>query len=163
MNAFIISQFSYCLLVWMLHDRSVNKKINKIQERALKIAYKDSCSNFEDLLTKENIVSIHRKNLQSQLLATEIFTQRNLNPRFMKQIFVKKGTPYTLRSGRNILAPKPNTTGYGIENACSLGAKIWHTMAYSFKESERLNSFKRNIKIISFIATVDCAHYLLKM
>ena len=47
-NAFIVSQFSYCALVWMFHDRSVNKKINKIDERALRIAYKDSCSNFED-------------------------------------------------------------------------------------------------------------------
>ena len=71
MNAFVVSQFSYCPIVWMFHDRSVNKKINKIHERALRIAYKDSCSNFEELLTKANTVSIHHKNLQ--LLATEIF------------------------------------------------------------------------------------------
>ena len=52
MYAFVVSQFSYCPLVWMFHARSVNKKINKIHERALKIAYKDSCSNFEELLLK---------------------------------------------------------------------------------------------------------------
>ena len=52
MNAFIISQFSYCPLVWMFHDRSVDKKIYKIHEIALRIAYKDSCSNFEEVLTK---------------------------------------------------------------------------------------------------------------
>ena len=132
MNAFVVSQFSYCPLVWMFHDRSVNKKINKIHETALRIAYKDSCSNFQELLTKANTVSIHHKNLQ--LLATEIFkTQRNLNPRFMNQIFLEKDTPYTLRGGRNILAPKPNTTGYGLENARFLGAKIWHTMAIFLK------------------------------
>ena len=66
----------------MFHDRSVNKKINKIHERALRIVYKDSCSNFEELLTKANTVSIHNKNLQ--LLATEIFkthkeTQSKIN------------------------------------------------------------------------------------
>ena len=151
MNAFVVSQFSYCPLVWMFHDRSVDKKINKIHERALRIAYKDSRSNFEELLTKANAVSIHHKNLQ--LLATEIFkTQRNLNPRFMNQIFVEKDTPYTLRGGRNILAPKPNTTGYGIENARFLGAKIWHTMPSSLKESQTLNSFKKDIKNHQF----DC-------
>ena len=32
-------------------------------------------------------------------------------------IFNLKDAPYTLRSGRNILASQPNTTGYGIENA----------------------------------------------
>ena len=149
MSAFIISQFSYYPLVWMFHDRSVNKKINKIHERALRIAYKDSCSNFEELLTKANSVTIHHKNLQ--LLATEIFkTQRNLNPSFMNQIFMEKDTPYTLRSGRNISAPKPNTTGYGIENARFLGAKIWHTMPSSLKESHTLNNFKRDIKKYKF-------------
>ena len=86
MNAFIISKFSYCPLVWIFQDRSDNKKINKFHERALGIAYKDSCSNFEELMTKANSVTIHHKNLQ--LLATEIFkTQRNLNPSFMNQIF----------------------------------------------------------------------------
>ena len=61
MNAFIISQFSYCPLVWMFHYRSVNKKINKIHERALRIAYRDGCSNFEELVTKANSVTIHQK------------------------------------------------------------------------------------------------------
>ena len=96
MNAFIVSQFSYCPLVWMFHDRLVNKKISKVHERTLRIAYKDSCSNFEELLTKANSVTIHHKNLQ--LLATENFkTQWNLNPSFMNQIFVEKDTPYILR------------------------------------------------------------------
>ena len=45
-------------------------------------------------------------------------------PSFMNQIFEEKDTPYTIRSGRNILAPKPNTTGYGIENARFLVAKM---------------------------------------
>ena len=32
MNAFVVSQFSYCPLVWMLHDGSVDKKINYMRE-----------------------------------------------------------------------------------------------------------------------------------
>ena len=125
------------------------RKWNKIHERTLRIAHKDSCSHFKELLTKADTVSIHHKNLQ--LLATEIFkTQRSLNPSFMNQVFVEKDTPYTLNSGRNILAPKSNTTGYGIENAHFLGAKLWHTMPSSLKESETLNSFKRDFKSYSF-------------
>ena len=72
-----------------------------------------------------NTVSIHHRNLQ--LLATEIYkSQRNFNPYFMNQIFMEKDMPYILRSGRNISAPKPNTTGCGFEIVCSLGSKIWH-------------------------------------
>ena len=96
MNTFVMSQFSYCPLVWMLHDRSVNKKIKKIQERALRIAYKDGCSSSEDLSRKAESVSIHQRNIK--LLATEIFKmQSNLNPSFMKQIFVLKDIPYHRR------------------------------------------------------------------
>ena len=49
MRTFITSQFQYCPLVWMLHNKQVNKKINKIQERALRITYKDTESTFSDL------------------------------------------------------------------------------------------------------------------
>ena len=141
----------------MFHDRSVNKKINKIHERALRISYKDSCSNFEELLLKANTVSIHLKNLQ--LLAIEIFkTQKNLNPHFMNKLFEEKDTPYTLCSDRNILAPKPSRTGYGIENARFLGAKIWRTMPFSLKESQTLTSFKRGLKNHHF----DCICRLCK-
>ena len=123
MNAFVVSQFSYCPLVWIFHDSSVSKKINKIHKRVLRISYKDSCSNFEELLMKANTVSIHHKNLQ--LLAIENFkTQKNLNPSFMNKIFEEKDTPYAFRSGSNILAPKPSTTGYGIENARFLTVKM---------------------------------------
>ena len=37
MRAFITSQFQYCPLIWMFHSRQLNQKINKIQERALRI------------------------------------------------------------------------------------------------------------------------------
>ena len=35
MNAFITSHFSYCPLVWMLHSRKLNERINKIHEKIL--------------------------------------------------------------------------------------------------------------------------------
>ena len=94
---------------------------------------------------KANTVSIHNKNLQ--LLATKLFKiEKNLNPSFMNKIFEEKDIQYILCSGRNILAPKPSMTGYGFENACFLGVKIWRTMPSSIKESQTLNSFKRGIK-----------------
>ena len=129
MNIFAMSQFSYFTLIWMFHDSSVNKNIKNIHERALRIAYKDSCTSFEDLLKKAESVSIHQINLK--LLAVGVFkTQSNLNPRFMKQIFVQKDAPYHLRSCRSAFAPKPKTTGHGIESACFLGSRVWYAIFY---------------------------------
>ena len=71
MKSFITSQFSYCRLVWMFHSRGSNERINKIHERALRVVHNDYFSAFEELLLKDNSVSIHHRNLQ--VLVTEIF------------------------------------------------------------------------------------------
>ena len=96
-KAFEISQFSYYTLTWTFHDRSLNKlnnEINRIHERALGMAYKDSFSSFETLLLMDNSVAIHQGNLQ--LLIIEICKARHdLNPSFIKQILKKGYCPTT--------------------------------------------------------------------
>ena len=49
-KAFVTSQFGYCILVWMFHSRGLNKKINPLHERALRITHDDRSSSFQDLL-----------------------------------------------------------------------------------------------------------------
>ena len=50
MKAFITSQFSYCPLVWMFHSRGLNKRINKIHEKSLRLVYNDNISSFVSFL-----------------------------------------------------------------------------------------------------------------
>ena len=38
-NAFFLSQFSYCSLVWMCYSRIKNNKINCLHERCLRLIY----------------------------------------------------------------------------------------------------------------------------
>ena len=54
MQAFIQSQFGYCLLVWMFHSRKLNNRINKIHEKSLRVVYDDKISTFSELLEKDN-------------------------------------------------------------------------------------------------------------
>ena len=98
MNAFISSQFNYCPLVWMCHNRSPNTQINNIHHIALSIVYRDHTSSFETLLEKSGLISIHHRNIQ--LRSTEIFkTLNNLSPSIMSEIFKLKKTTYALRTG----------------------------------------------------------------
>ena len=71
MKAFIESQFNYCPLIWMFHSRTMNGKIDRIHERALRLVYSDYVSSFDKLLKKARSFSIHHKNIQS--LAIEIY------------------------------------------------------------------------------------------
>ena len=63
-KSFFESQFAYCPLVWMLYNRSLNNRINKLHEMSLRILYKDDISTFEQLLTKDESVTMHDRNMQ---------------------------------------------------------------------------------------------------
>ena len=63
-------------------------KIEKIQYKALKIVY-NSNESYEELLLRNNEVSIHQKQLR--ILATEVFKSlADINPGFMKSYFYNK-------------------------------------------------------------------------
>ena len=53
MEAFFASQFSYSPLVWMFHSRTLNRKINNLHYRALRIVYRDETASFDELLAKD--------------------------------------------------------------------------------------------------------------
>ena len=143
MNSFIRSQFNYCPLVWMFHDRTTNSKLNRIHERALRLVCKDSESELEKL--KKKYATIHQHNLQ--LLMTEIFkTKNNLNPTFMKNIFTERNMQYSLRNENHLRLPKVKTTTYGIENIQYRGCHLWSSLPSEIKDSNTLNEFKRKIK-----------------
>ena len=53
MKAFKESQSNYCPLIWMFHSRTLNDKINRLHEGALRIVYSDYKSSFCELLEKD--------------------------------------------------------------------------------------------------------------
>ena len=55
----------------MFHSRKLNNRINKIHERSLRLVYDDNFSNFEELLNKDDSVTIHERNIQ--VLAIELY------------------------------------------------------------------------------------------
>ena len=64
-------QFNYFPLVWMFCSRQSNNLINEIQERSLRINYKDQKTSYQNLLETDNELMIHQGNLQ--VLMTEIY------------------------------------------------------------------------------------------
>jgi hypothetical protein len=86
-KSFILSQFSYCPLIWMFHSRNLNNKINHIHERALRITYQDNVSTFDELLNKDCSIRIHHRNIQ--LLAIEMYKfLHGLSPPIISDLFV---------------------------------------------------------------------------
>ena len=144
MNSFINSQFGYCPLVWMLHSRKLNNRINKIHERALRLVYNDNVSSFQDLLIKSNSVSVHHKNIQ--ILAIELYkTKNDIGPELLKHIFKLKGD-YKYCSKMPFETNNVRTVTYGTETISFLGPKIWSLIPNDIKNANTLNEFKSKIK-----------------
>ena len=146
MKAFIESQFSYCSLIWMFHTRTLNNRINKLQERALRIVYNDHESSFEQLLIRDKSFSIHDRNLQK--LATEMYkVKNNLVPSFMHSIFPDAHVCYNLRNNPSFKTENVRTTHFGTETLKFRGPKTWDLVPTYIKEAESLRDFKSKIKM----------------
>ena len=65
MKAFIESQFNYFSLIWMFHSRTMNNKMNRILEKALRLVYSNYSFNYDELLKKGGLFSIHERNIQT--------------------------------------------------------------------------------------------------
>ena len=145
MKTFIQSQFNYCPLVWMFHNRTLNYKINKLHERALRLVYKDENLTFQELLDKDDSVIIHHRNLQR--LATEMYKiKNNLSPLHMRELFKEKINHYDLRNKSYWETDNKRTVKYGTETIRHMGPKTWDLVPSDIKESTSLLQFKKKIK-----------------
>ena len=62
------SLFQFCPIVWMLHSRRTSNKINRLQERALRIVYDDDVSTFDQVLAMGKSFCIRHQNIQRLLI-----------------------------------------------------------------------------------------------
>ena len=144
MKTFVESQFSYCPLVWMFCSRTMNAKVNRIHERALRLVYQDYNSTFEELLDKDKSLCFHHRNIHQ--VAIEMYKVKNdLSPPFMKDLFneIERET----RSGTSFSRPNVNSVKRGDRSLRSFGPIVWNTMLPdALKKLENLELFKKSIK-----------------
>ena len=146
MNAFFTSQFSYCPLVWMYRGRTNNNKMNRLHDRYLRIVYNDKQSSFNELLEKDDSVSIHMTNIQ--ILATKIYKLvNNLLPPSMNRVFkLDSDSRYNLRQILQFSRSLIKSVYHGTESISYLGPKIWDILPDEHEAIQNLDTFKIKIK-----------------
>ena len=123
-KSFVQSQFSYCPLMWMFHNRNLNNKLNRLHERALRMIYDDDNSTFRDLLVKDRAYTIHERNIQS--LAIECFkAYKNIGPSLLHDIFRRADYDGPiLRKKSYFIKPTISSVQFGENSLKILGSKI---------------------------------------
>ena len=129
----------------MFHSRTLNNKINRLHERALRLVYDDENLTFQELLDLDDSMTIHHKNIQK--LAIEMFKiKNNLSSPLMKKIFTENNNICDLREKRCWESTNVRTVQYGTETISYRGPKTWDMVPQSMKGSISLAEFKNKIK-----------------
>ena len=144
-NSAIMSNVSYCPLIWLFCSKGANNEINRTHKQALRALYGDYESTFEELLDRNKSLTIHKKNLQR--LMVEIYkTINHLNPAYMWEFFIKKDVPYNLRSNELCKIPSVNSQRYGISSLSFRGSLLWNALSDEVKLATSINNFKKEIQ-----------------
>ena len=86
--------------------------VNRVHKRALRVLLNDYDSSFEELIHKNEEVTIHEKNLQKLML--EVYRcVTSGNPSFLWELFNRKILPYTLRIKNLLQLPNTRTKSMG--------------------------------------------------
>ena len=113
MNEYVLSQLSYCPLVWMFCNKWLNNRTNKIHECPLRIVYNYHQCSFEELLETDNSFTIHERNLQK--LADGTISQ-------WKFQFYREPDNFRHQSKTKLNAD-PNTEEYGKQSVSNFDPK----------------------------------------
>ena len=143
-QSFVASNFNYCPLVWHFCGKVNNTKLEKIQERALKIIYKDYDSTYSELICKANSKTLLISRLH--LILCEAFKSINkINPPYLHNLFEVKKFDYSFRSRVLLCQPKKQTTTHGLRSIAYVGAKLWNDLSLKFDEDTSLPQFRAYI------------------
>ena len=69
-HTFILSNFNFCPLAWHFCTEKNSKKLEKVQERALRFVYEDYNSSYEELLHKAKAPSLQIRQIRTMALET---------------------------------------------------------------------------------------------
>ena len=132
----------------MCYSRIINKKINRLHERCLRIIYGDRQLPFEELLEKDSSVSIYERNI----LATEMYkVSKGASPHVTELFAWRNEHPYNLRHNAEFLQLFVNfvrcvTEVSHVDNLCNFKkvTKKWKP------ENSPYRIFKAFVKNIGF-------------
>ena len=139
-HAFIRSNFHYANIVQHFTSTVNAIKMEKLQRRALRIVLNDYISSYKTLLDKAHVSSLYLSRIKA--IAIETFKCINkINPKFLHNLFSINNTGYELRDNQKIQPPKVDSTTYGLHSFRYEASKIWNTVPYDIKHTDKLSVF----------------------
>jgi hypothetical protein len=143
-RSFVLSNLVYCRVVWHFCSKGDTLKLEKLQERGLRIVLDDNVSCYSSLLEKSHCNSLEETRLQA--LVTEVYKARNgISPVYIREMFTPKSSNYNLCRTNQITMFHRRTTNYGLKTFTHLGTSLWNKLPNQLKEANSLKNFKEQL------------------
>ena len=145
-RSFILSNFNYCPIVWHFCGIQNTRKMEKIQERALRFVYKDFTSTYDQLLKKGTCDMLYVSRLK--MMAVEVYKIVNgIGPKYLTSLIEEdQGVLYNFRNNKILIQPTYNTVTYGLNSFRYKAPKIWNNLPNEIKNAVSIKEFKKLIK-----------------
>ena len=131
-------------MTWHFCGEQNTKKIEKIQERALRFIYEDYQSSYESLLDISNLPSLKTRRMRTIALETfKIISKKS--PLFIQDLVVIKNSTYNFRYVNTAEVPRPRTTTYGKRSFRYEAAQVWNSLPNEARAMTSFDQFKNYI------------------
>ena len=119
-------------------------KLEKLQERAFRFVYRDTTSTYEEILKRGHFLPLSIYRLK--FLAIEVYKYiNNLNPTYLRDLFVHKNIVYELRDPHKLEQPKSNTKNMAIDLSCIMGRNCGICSPSDVKRSTSIYEFRGKV------------------
>ena len=140
----ILPHLTYCHLVWHNCRSSDSRKIERIQERALRAVFNSHSESYENLLVRAELPSLLNRRLQD--IAILMYKVKyGLALSVVNELFKQKSTSHSLRNSDFDISTF-NTINYGKHSLRYQGPHIRSKQDIKLKDSSNIESFKKNIR-----------------
>lgn len=140
-HTFILSNFNFCPLAWHFCTEKNSKKLEKIQERALRFVYDDYLSSSETLLENAKVPTLQVRRIRTMALETYKILN-NLAPVCLQNLIKIKHTKYSFRYSNILDVPQVRTTSYGKKSFSFAAATLWNSLPDHFRTVNSFSHFK---------------------
>lgn len=120
-------------MVWHFCGKVNNDKIEKIQERSLRILYRDYDASYEELLKRVDGATMLTARLR--IMALEVGKCiAGVNPTFLNSMFEVKPAVYNMRRPIRLVQTRRETVKFGIKTFSYTGSKLWNELPLDYQD-----------------------------
>jgi len=119
----ILPHLTYCQAVWRFCRSSDARKLERIQERALRAVYCDNKSTYEELLQRAKLPTLLTRRLQAAIAIIMYKVKNGLAPPYIAELFVVTNSQCHLRNS-DFTIPKFRPVAHGKHSLTYSGPVI---------------------------------------